>query len=273
MDRPAADRGFPATGLILLSLQDGSVKSSATVGSDPVAVAIAPNGLLAYLADSAPGDVYAVTVPALKVAWKAHVGGAPFGLLAASDRLYVSLYDSASIAVLDPSTGRLLTTDPTPPHPGALAIDGAGNVVAATGGAYGIAAAGGSIWTADYDHSTLVNGDRRIQLPAPLHPFWLAPGSAGTLLIAAEGAAEDADAGAVFSYSTMDGTFSTLSSPRDPDQAIQVGSTVLVAAHGDRRVLAISGGQTRIWAEGASAVGVAADAKTGLAAVVLNAHE
>jgi len=80
--------------------------------------------------------------------------------------------------------------------------------------------------------------------PWPLFPFWLAPGAAGTLLIAAEGGTEDTDPGGVFSFDGV-GTFKTLARPRDPDQVLQSGSTVLVAAHGDHEVLAIAGGLDR----------------------------
>ena len=50
----------PETGLVLLSLEDGTRKAEAIIGSDPVAVIVSDDGRTAYLADSSPGDVYAV---------------------------------------------------------------------------------------------------------------------------------------------------------------------------------------------------------------------
>jgi hypothetical protein len=83
-------------------------------------------------------------------------------------------------------------------------------------------------------------------MPVPIFPFWLSAGSGGALLISAEGANEDTDPGGVFSYDAMDGSFKTLARPRDPDQVVESGSTVLVAAHGDHNVLAIlRGGRCR----------------------------
>jgi len=89
----ASNQPYPATGLVLLSLTDGSTRAAASIGSDPVAVTVSIDGATAYVADSSPGDVYAVGLPALKISWKQHVGGAPFGLLLHSGSLYVSLYD------------------------------------------------------------------------------------------------------------------------------------------------------------------------------------
>jgi DNA-binding beta-propeller fold protein YncE len=266
---------YPSTGLVLLSLGDGSVRGSATVGSDPVAVIVSDDGGTAYVADSAPGDVYAVRLPNLTVKWKAHVGGAPFGMLLHRARLFVTLYDSASIAELDPADGRLLATDPAPAHPAAIAVDAGGQLVVAAGSAFGIARVGSTVWTADYRRSVLMPaaGGAEVPLPLPVHPFWLAPGSNGTLLIAAEGESEDSDPGAVFSYDVMNGRFATLARPRDPDQVEQSGSTVFVAAHGEPAVLALKGAATQRWASGAAAVAIAADTPLGVLVVAVNAHE
>jgi outer membrane protein assembly factor BamB len=87
---------------VLLSIKDGATRGSASIGKDPVAVIASDDGRTAYLADSAPGDVYAVSLPNLRVTWKEHVGGAPFGLLLHGGRLFVSLFDGAAVLVLDP---------------------------------------------------------------------------------------------------------------------------------------------------------------------------
>jgi len=132
----------------------------------------------------------------------------------------------------------------------------------------------GQVWTADYERAELVRADdgHRVGLPLPVFPFWLAPGASGTLLIAAEGGTEDTDPGGVLSF---DGgaTFKTLAQPRDPDQVVQSGSQILVAAHGDQEVLVIDGGQTHHWAVGSAPVAIAPDPAMSLLVTAVNAHE
>src|SRR5256885_8807489 len=89
---PAPIGSASGSGLILMSLHDGTQLGAAAVGSDPVAVIASSDGHVAFVADSAPGDVYAVTIPALTVMWRQHVGGSPFGLLLHGSRLLVSLF-------------------------------------------------------------------------------------------------------------------------------------------------------------------------------------
>lgn len=271
----SAATAYPQTGLVLLSLRDGSVRSSASVGSDPVAVIVSGDGRTAYVADSAPGDVYAVSLPNLKVLWRSHTGGAPFGLLLHLGRLYVSLYDLGQIVELEPSTGRILAYDKAPGHPAALTADSNGQVAVAAGTAFGIALVGTTVWTADYRRSLLMaaDGSKQVPLPIPVHPFWLAPGPAETLLIAAEGESEDSDPGAVFSYDVVDGRFATLARPRDPDQVVASGPAVFIAAHGDRETLAIEGSTVHHWASGAPVVGLALDPSENLMVMAVNAHE
>ena len=275
---------------MLLSLKDGTLRASAPIGSDLVAVIVSDDGETAYLADSAPGDVYSVTLPDLKVAWKHHVGGAPFGLLLHSDRLFVSLFSGALVVELDPTNGAQLATHTVHDGPAVLAVAPDGRVVVAgtrglvdyldgtstpAGNGFAVAVVSGTIWTADYERAELVpvGADHRVGLPLPVFPFWLAPGAGDSLLIAAEGGTEDTDPGGVFSFDTMNGTFSTLATPKDPDQVLQSGSTIFVAAHGDRDVLAIQAGRASTWAGGAAAVALAADSALGDLVVAVNAHE
>lgn len=275
---------------MLLSLKDGTSRGSASVGSDVVAVIVSDDGRTAYLADSAPGDVYSVTLPELKVAWKHHVGGAPFGLLLHGGRLFVSLFSGALVVELDPGSGAQLATHTVPDGPGMLATGPDGRVMVAgtrgqvnyldgtstpAGNGFAVAVVSGQVWTADYERAELVpaGDDHRVGLPLPVFPFWLAPGAGDTLLVAAEGGTEDTDPGGVFSFDTMAGSFTLLATPRDPDQVLQSGSTIFVAAHGDRDVLAIHGGQAAAWARGASAVALAADPALGYLVVAVNAHE
>jgi sugar lactone lactonase YvrE len=260
---------------VLLSTRDGSVRSSAPVGKDLVAITLSDNGSTAFLADSKPGDVYAVGVPDLEQRWRRHLGAAPFGMLVHKGLLFVTLYDGAAIVVLDPASGRILDTVPTQDRPAALAVDGMGNVVAATGAGFGIALASGRLWTTDYERSALVRlpDGFRVDMPLRLHPFWLAAASDGRLLISAEGDDEDRDPGAVFSYDPMSSTFTTLARARDPDEVIESDGAIYVAAHGDHEVLSIRDGHAEAWAKGAGAVALAPDPKLGLLAVVVNAHE
>jgi len=275
---------------VLLSLKDGTSRGSTSIGSDVVAVIVSDDGRTAYLADSAPGDVYSVTLPELKVAWKHHVGGAPFGLLLHGGRLFVSLFSGALVVELDPGSGAQLATHTVPDGPGMLATGPDGRVMVAgtrgqvnyldgtstpAGNGFAVAVVSGQVWTADYERAELVpaGDDHRVGLPLPVFPFWLAPGAGDTLLVAAEGGTEDTDPGGVFSFDTMAGSFTLLATPRDPDQVLQSGSTIFVAAHGDRDVLAIHGGQAAAWARGASAVALAADPALGYLVVAVNAHE
>ncbi|HXN78103.1 MAG TPA: hypothetical protein VN965_04935 [Candidatus Dormibacteraeota bacterium] len=275
---------------MLLSLKDGTSRGSTSIGSDVVAVIVSDDGRTAYLADSAPGDVYSVTLPELKVAWKHHVGGAPFGLLLHGGRLFVSLFSGALVVELDPGSGAQLATHTVPDGPGMLATGPDGRVMVAgtrgqvnyldgtstpAGNGFAVAVVSGQVWTADYERAELVpaGDDHRVGLPLPVFPFWLAPGAGDTLLVAAEGGTEDTDPGGVFSFDTMAGSFTLLATPRDPDQVLQSGSTIFVAAHGDRDVLAIHGGQAAAWARGASAVALAADPALGYLVVAVNAHE
>lgn len=286
----ASGHGYPDSGLVLLSLNDGTQRSIGTVGTDIVAVVISDDGQTAFTADSAPGDVYAVRLPALTIKWKQHLGGAPFGLLVHAGRLFVSLFDGTSVLELDPSNGARLATDTVPQGPAAMAVDASGRVAVAgthgnvhviggdqltAGNGFAVALAGGRLWTADYERAELVPaGDaHRVGIPLPVFPFWLAPGASDTLLVAAEGAIEDTDPGGVFSFDPMTQRFATLGQPKDPDQVLQSGSRVFVAAHGDRDVLAISAGRTSEWARGAPAVGLAVDASLSLLVVAVNAHE
>ena len=281
---------YPETGLVLLTLHDGTWAASASVGSDVVAVIVSEDGKTAYLADSAPGDVYAVSLPGLQVAWKQHVEGAPFGLLLDHERLFVSLFSGASVVELDPLSGTKLATDPVPAGPAAMTVDAGGHVVVAgtrgqltvigggqlaAGNGFGVAEAGGLLWSADYERAELVpaGDDHRVGLPLPVFPFWLAPGAGTSLLVAAEGGTEDTDPGGVFSFDTMTGSFTTLATPKDPDQVLFSGSTIFVAAHGDRDVLAIKAGMTNVWAPGAAAVALASDPALGYLVVAVNAHE
>ncbi|HEX3509392.1 MAG TPA: hypothetical protein VHW94_13475 [Candidatus Dormibacteraeota bacterium] len=285
----ASTQTYPATGLVLLSLTDGSKRGSASVGTDPVAVTVSPDGAFAYVADSAPGDVYGVKLPGLTIAWKQHLGGAPFGLLVQAGSLFVSLYDGGEVVELNPITGARVRSVRVTPQPAAMSVDHSGRLMVAStsghieyldgsgqagGQGFGIAAVGGWIWTANYARSELVRSDgRRVGLPLPVFPFWLSEGGGGHLLVAAEGPHEDSDPGAVFDLNTATLQFTTLATPRDPDQVLISGSRVFVPAHGDDQVLVFDGGTSRAWAQGIAPVGLAVEPTHNLLVVVTNSHE
>ncbi|HYL72358.1 MAG TPA: hypothetical protein VEY89_13745, partial [Candidatus Dormibacteraeota bacterium] len=241
------------TGLVLLSLANGARQAEANIGSDPVAAIVSDDGATAYVAESSPGDVYAVALPTLHVVWRQHTGGSPFGLLLHGGRLFVSLFSGSAVVEIDPVTGKQLASHKVALEAGMLGVDASGRVIVAShlgeidyldgtsvraGDGYGVALSGGEVWTASYQRAELVRaGDlHAIGLPEAVFPFWLAPCGAGTILVAAEGAREDTDEGAVFVFDPSTEKFDTLVHARDPDQALLSGTTTFVAAHGDRQV-------------------------------------
>jgi outer membrane protein assembly factor BamB len=253
-------------------------------------VTVSDDGKTAFLADSSPGDVYAVALPDLHVRWKQHVGGAPFGLLLSRGHLLVSLFDTNAVVELDPADGRKVASHALPQGPAVMTLDQTGRVVVAgtrgnvayldgasvpAGHGFGVAVANGQVWTSDYERAELVRAgdDHIVGMPLPLFAFWLAPAIGGKILVAAEGGTEDTDPGGAFVFDPATETFITLAQPRDPDQIVQSGSTVFVAAHGDREVLAINGSSTAAWARGVAAVALAPDPALDLLVVAVNAHE
>jgi hypothetical protein len=181
-------------------------------------------------------------------------------------------------------------THQVPKGPAALATDPGSHVVVAgrggqvtvldggqvsAGKGFGLAIAGGRVWTGDYERAELVpaGDDHRVGLPLPLFPYWLAPGAGDTLLIAAEGAVENSDAGGVFSFDPATGAFKILATPKDPDQVLQSGSTIFVAAHGDKQVLVLQDDHSSKWARGSAPVSLATSEALGLLVVAMNAHE
>ena len=288
----SAPLGKHETGLVLLSLKDGAKQAEATIGSDPVAVIVSEDGATAYMADSAPGDVYAVHLPSLHVAWRAHTGGNPFGLLLHGGRLFVSLFSGAAVVELDPATGKKTASHTVTAGPGVVTLDATGRVIVAgtrgeidyldgsppvrAGHGYAVALSGNDMWTADYERAELVRaGDlHNVGLPMPMFPFWLAPCGAGTILVAAEGADEDKDLGGVFVFDPATEKFDTLALTRDPDQVLLSGDTTFIAAHGDRQVLAVlADGTTRTFASNLPAVALAADPTINLLVVAVNDYE
>ena len=281
---------FPSSGLVLLDLASGAQVASLSVGTDAVAVTLSADGSIAYVADSSPGDVYAVKLSQRRIMWRAHTGGAPFGILAGADRIYVSLFTAGMVDELAPDTGRVLASHPVGGDPAVMATGSNGlplvalhsggvakldGTVTAGGQCYGILAAGGDVWTCDYRQARIIRMSDGLSLAVPmgLSPFWLAPGARSTMLIAAEGSNEDGAAGGVFRLDLASGRFSTLARPKDPDQVSESGDAVYVAAHGDREVLRIEGGSTSAWARGASAVALALDPALHLLVIAVNAHE
>jgi hypothetical protein len=127
---------------------------------------------------------------------------------------------------------------------------------------FGLAAVEGALWAAGYAPGSLVRltDGKSVQLPPGLHPFWLAAGANGRLLAAAEGDREDGDPGAVVSLQPPTYAPEILIRTTDPDEVVESGGRVFVAAHGAREVDVISATGARTgWAKGASAVAIAVD--------------
>lgn len=279
------------SGLALLDLHSGARVATIAVGSDAVAVTLSDDGATAYVADSAPGDVYAVSLAQREVRWRTHVGGAPFGLVVKGGSVFASLYSSTFVDELDATTGKVVAAHRVTAGPAALALDAGGRVIAAgthgevdyldgsmpvpAGHGFGIAAVGNDVWTADYERAELVRaGDLKLAgMPEPLFPFWLSATAEGKLLVTAEGDPEDTSPGGVFEFDPVTGAFVALAHPRDPDYVTEWDGSVYVAAHGDRQVLVITGGVARPWAPGLAAVALAPDAALNLLLVAYNGHE
>jgi len=272
--------------VLLLGLDDGSVRGQRALGEDPLAVEVAGDGGTAFVSDNRAGRVYAVALPSLRTVWSAQVGGRPGPLLATLDALYVSLYDAGQVAELSPATGEVIARHDVGREPGQLALDAGGALLVHSGdgvrdldgrlrvGGAGFALGGG--WSADYDSGTLRSVADRSTLasPAHLHPFWLTPGPGATAYAAAEGDDEDRDPGGVLEI--RDGAVRVLAQPHDPDQVAYLSGRVFAAAHADHEVLvvdAVGGAPPRHWAHGSAPVALATDPRLGLLIVVVNAGE
>jgi hypothetical protein len=280
----------PAAGLVLVGISDGAFRGQLALGSDPVAVTISADGRTAYVSDNQPGIVYAISLPELKVRWKTVVGGRPGPLLAGLDFVFVSLYEAGRVAELDARSGTVLNQHRVGPAPGQLVLDdgrvqvacGDGRVWDLEGASrpggrgFGLAAAGGQLWSTDYEGGALVRvGDGiRVALPPGLHPFWLSAGPNDRILIAAEGADEDRDPGAAL---LMDRslTLTNLAVARDPDLVLEWDQRVYIAAHAERRVTVLGKAPGRVshWMPGAAVVALAVDPGLGLLVAVTNAGE
>lgn len=271
--------------MLVLSLADGSEKGRLSLGQDPVAVAVDEAAAVAYVSDNVAGDVYAVGLDPVRVLWKTTVGGRPGPLLLLRGRLYVSLFDAAAVAALDPASGRELGRAAVGQGPGELADDG--QVACADGTAwdlaghsrpagkgFGLADGPGGLWTADAAAGMLVRltDGQRVSLPGHLHPFWLATAGDGSLLVTAEGDDEDRDPGAVLKLDQ--GLHLTrLLTSQDPDLVSESGGRIYVAAHGERAVKVLQGGSLATWQKGAAVVALAPAPRLGLLVVLVNARE
>ena len=256
-----------------------------------MAVVVSDDGATAYTTDSTPGDVYAVALPTLHVKWRAHTGGAPFGLLLHAGRLYVSLFQGDAVVELDLGTGKELARHSVASQAAMITLDPSGRVVVASllgeidyldgtsvpaGHGFAVTVSGSDLWTADYHRAELMRprDHHVVSLPEPVFPFWLAPYADGTIVVTAEGADEDKEEGAVYVFDPATDKFHTLVTARDPDQALLFRTTTFVAAHGDGQVIAImADGTTKTWASNIPAVALAADSSLNLLVVVANDHE
>jgi sugar lactone lactonase YvrE len=280
----------PKQGVLLLALSDGSYRGQAELGQDPLAVSISPDGNEAYVVDNGGGSVYAVSLPNLRVRWSSRLDGAPTSVVTDGDNLWVSLYAAGQVAQLNRRTGDVIDKWAVGPGPGAIVFQQGQPWAATAAGVwqvkgrkqadihgFGLALVGGTLWAADYDKGQVVrvSDGQTVSLPPGLHPFWLSAGSSGNLLIAAEGADEDHDLGAVLTVAPSATEPRSLLRVTDPDQVLEAGGKIFSASHGDREVdvLTSSGGHVGSWAKGGAAVALAVDDALGLLVVVTDERE
>jgi DNA-binding beta-propeller fold protein YncE len=280
----------PKQGVLLLSLSDGSYRGRAGLGQDPLAVSISPDGNEAYLVDNSGGYVFALSLPNLRVRWSSRLDGAPTSIVTDGNNLWVSLYEAGQVVQLDRRTGDVIDKWAVGPGPGAIVFHQGQLWTATSAGVwqvkgrkqtdvhgFGVAAVGGTLWAGDYDKGQVVrvSDGQTVSLPAGLHPFWLSAGSGGKLLIAAEGADEDHDLGAVLSLAPPGYEPHSLLRATDPDQVLEAGGKIFVASHGDREVdvLTSAGGRVGPWGKDAAAVALAVDDALGLLVVVTDVRE
>jgi DNA-binding beta-propeller fold protein YncE len=286
-NEPAAP---PKQGVLLLALNDGSYRGRADLGQDPLAVSISPDGNEAYVVDNTGGFVFAVSLPNLRVRWSSKLDGAPTSIVTQDNSLWISLYTAGQVVQLDRRTGNVVDKWAVGPGPGAIVFQQGQAWTATSAGlwqvkghkqadvhGFGVASVGGTIWAADYDKGQVVrvSDGQIVSLPSGLHPFWLAAGSSGNLLVAAEGADEDRDLGAVLSLAPPTYEPRSLTRATDPDQVVEAGGKIFVASHGDRQVdvLTSSGDHAGTWGKGAAAVALAVDDALGLLVVVTDERE
>jgi DNA-binding beta-propeller fold protein YncE len=272
-----APAAVPQTGLLLLDLRTGSVRGSAAVGEDPLAIAVAPDGRTAYVSDNAPGLVRAVSLPELKVRWTAHTGGRPGPILVTLDEILVSVYETNEIVALDPATGAIGARTPTCAGPGQLAlVKGAVVAACAADGGFALVALGQESWIGLYSTGALKRREDGTVVPLPphLHPFWLSAGPGNALFVAAEGDDEDHDPGGVIEVRGSE--VRILSTARDVDQVEVAAGRVFAAAHGERAILvldAVTGAAQARWAQGTNPVALAADLPLGVLVALTDARE
>ena len=255
-----------------------------------MAVSISPDGNEAYVSDNAGGSVYAASLPNLRVRWTAALDGRPGPILTLGDELWVSLYTAGQVVQLDRHTGEVISKWAVGPGPGQVAQQQGQLWVASAQGVwqvkgkkqsdihgFALAAADSAVWAGDYEAGEVVRAQdgKTVSLPAGLHPFWLAAGSAGRILVAAEGDNEDRDLGGVLSLEPPDYAPRTILTATDPDMVVESGGRIYVAAHGDREVdvLMSSGDRVGAWAKNAAAVAIAVDQPLGLLVVATNERE
>lgn len=277
-------------GIVLLSLRDGSLVGARELGDDPVAVAVTADGRTAFVSDNRGGVVRAVSLPSMRVLWETPIGGRPGPILVTFDSLLVSLYEANTVVEFG-FDGAVRSRHPVGRGPGQLALAGNRILVACAdgrvwdldghwvpaGAGFGLAGGPGGTWSADYDSGALVRVEdgRRVPLPAHLHPFWLATGLDGSLLVAAEGDDEDRDPGALLAVG--DGLVpAILGRARDVDAVAVSGTRTFAAAHADQRVLvhpAAGGPLYGFGPKGLAVVALAPDPAAGLLVVAVNAGE
>ena len=117
----------------------GTVSATIPVGSDPIAVAVSPDGSTAYIVNMGSDDVSVISTASNIVTATVPVGARPFGVAVSPDgrTAYVTDFLSDDVSVIGTATGTVTATIPTgtATEPAGVAVspDGSTIYVANTG--------------------------------------------------------------------------------------------------------------------------------------------
>jgi YVTN family beta-propeller protein len=177
-----------------------------TVGSDPVAVTVAPDGHSVWVANSGDGTVSRVSTESGTVVATVRVGAGPTALVATSAAVWVANTLNGSVTRIDLPTGRRMTI-PVGSEPA------------------GIAAGGGSIWVANEGDGTLSRLDPATGTPVGA-PITVGHGPTSTAF----------GDGAAWVVNDIDGTLSRIDPQTNAVTSTRVGQGPLHVVTGPRQV-------------------------------------
>ena len=106
----------------LLDLPGLSLRAEVPVGADPRTLSFTPDGARLLVANYGAGTISVIDVAAGRVEAEVAVGARPYGVVAGSDRAYISLAGQPQIVVLDLATLTVAARIPVEPFPTGLAL-------------------------------------------------------------------------------------------------------------------------------------------------------